>query len=161
MTATIRFYTTGLVMAVALVGVAVAQPAWLADLGIEIAQQPRQSRQQTQVVFGTAEEYVVYEAKDKAKNAIVNQLRSGELDLFQAANWFRHVNQELSRNRDRALSSVEGNSDDEKHCRQVIRWAKSYFENSMPSSELALLVTKLEGQLSDRLRQGGRIELSH
>ena len=90
---------------------------------------------------------------------IVNQLQAGELDLFQAAAWFRHVNQERPHCSDRAWLLIQGDSDEEKQCRQVISWARSYFEDSMPPSERAVLMTKLEGQLSDRLCERDRIEL--
>ena len=156
MTAMLRFYAAGIVLAVAIAGVAVVRPAWLAILGVEIA---TRQQSQTRLVIGPAEEYAVYEARDKAKTAIVNQLQAGELDLFQAAAWFRHVNQERPHCSDRAWLLIQGDSDEEKQCRQVISWARSYFEDSMPPSERAVLMTKLEGQLSDRLCERDRIEL--
>ena len=123
MTAMIRFYATGIVLSAAIAGVAVTWPAWLGILTVEIA---TRQQSQTRLVLGPAEECAVYETRIKAKNAIVNQLQAGELDLFQAAAWFRHVSQKPVGDRTGLL--IESDSDGEKQCQQVISWAKSLSE---------------------------------
>ena len=157
MTAMIRFYATGIVLTTALAGVIVARPEWLEILGVEVA---TRQQSQTRLVHGPAEACALYEARSQAKTAIVNQLQAGELDLFQAAAWFHHINQTPVQDRDRSWLLIQGDSAEEKQCWQVINWARSHFEDSMPPSELDLFIRKLEGQLSNRLSEHGRIELA-
>ena len=152
MLAMIRFYGTGIVLSAALVGVVLARPAWLEAFGVEL---PSQQQSGSYLVLGPSEACRVAELRIKAKVEIVDRLRAREMNLFEAAAWFGRLNQEPEKFVDRSWQMLPGDTDEEKLCRQVIGWTKNTLKNSMPSSELALLLTELEGQLSNRLRTRG------
>ena len=99
------------------------------------------------------------ETQFRAKAAIVARLSPARLDLFRATAWFSHVNEQPPQYTNRAWMIEGGDSDGEKQCRHVIGWTRSYLEGTLPQSELASLIAGLEGQLSDRLRERGGVEL--
>ena len=156
MTATIRFWMTGIVLSAAFTGVAIAWPAWLEVLGVERASQKYPS---SYTVLGPCKEGQVLAARCEAKSQILDRLRTRELNLFVAAAWFRHINQESAQYVGRHSKQYEGNTEEEKLCRQVISWAASCLSGQMPASELQLLLAELEGQLANRLCAEGRVDL--
>ena len=143
-------------MSAALVGVAIARPAWLEVLGVEMASRVRPHGH---VVVEPGKEVRVYAARRAAKGQIIDQLRSRELNLFEAAAWFRHIGLEPAQNADRSWRRFEGDSEGERLCRLVILWAANYLSGQMPASELRFFVAELEGQLADRLCAEGWVEL--
>jgi hypothetical protein len=156
MTAMIRFYGTGILMSIALVGVSVVCPRWPEVFGIEVASRPRARGHE---VSEPGRECQVFNARIDAKAQIISRLRAGELDLFEATAWFASVNREPADFVDNSWMVMPGDSNEEKMCRQVILWSKGCLTRSMPESELGLFIEKLEAQLSARLCERGRIEL--
>jgi hypothetical protein len=156
MLAVIRPYGVGVASSLALAATALAWPSWPGFLGLEVAA-PRGAVAAS--CDGPADGCVAYQARFRARGEIARLLRSGEVDLFGAAAWSRVLDgaPEGFEGRDWALEG--GDSDGERHCRYVIRWSRMYFERSMPRSELDAFTARLEGQLSDRLRDRGRIDL--
>lgn len=156
MTTMLRFYVTGLALAAGLTGIVTSQPTWLAAVGIEVATLQPAINQEVMVPDAVCH---MYQQRITAKIAVMKRLRSGELNLFEAATWFRYLNQEPTKHIDHAWKHFPGESDEEKVCRQVIVWAKGHFSGLVPESELEQLLAKLEQQLSDRLCERGRVEL--
>ena len=156
MTAMIRFWVTGIVLSAAFAGVVIARPTWLEVLGVEMASQ-EQPRSYT--ILGPGETGRVLVARCEAKGQIMDRLRTREMNLFEAAAWFRQISLQPAQHVERSWQYYEGNSQEEKLCRQVIVWATSYLAQLMPASELELLLVELEGQLADRLCAEGGVDL--
>ena len=157
MNAMIRFWMTGIVLSAAFAGVAIARPTWLGVLGVEMASRERPGSYD---ILGPDELGRVLTVRCKAKGEIIDRLRTRDLTLFEAAAWFRQVNLEPAQYVEKSWRHYEGNSEEEKLCRQVIAWAKSSLSSRMPASELELFLSGLEGQLAGWLCAEGRVELA-
>ena len=149
-------YAAGIAASIALAGSCLAFPQWPQALGLEVASaRPAQSS----LVLEPGTKCDVFKARIGAKSQIIERLRGGELDLFEAAGWFGHVNHEPAEFADRSWQFLPGDSDEEKLCRQVILWARGHLGQSMPPSEFDTFIADLEARLSARLRDRGRVEL--
>jgi hypothetical protein len=156
MLAAIRPYGVGIASSLALAAAALAWPSWPGLLGLEVAA-PRGPV--APICAGPSDGCVAYQARFRARAAIAGLLRSGEIDLFGAAAWSRVLDGAPEGFEGRGWTLEGGDSDGERHCRHVIRWSRMHFERSMPRSELDAFTARLEGQLSARLRDRGRVEL--
>jgi hypothetical protein len=158
MLAVIRPYGVGIGLSFAALAASLAWPSWPGLLGIEVAA-PRGAEDAHYA--GPAEACVACQARIRARGEIARLLRSGEVDLFGAAAWFRDTDGGPEGFEGQSGTPERGDSDGERHCRHVIRWSRRYFERSMPRSELDAFTARLERQLSGRLRDRKGIELRH
>ena len=156
MTTLICRYAAGIVSSLALAGACLAFPQWPKVLGLEVATAQRRSASE---VTAPGPQCEVFKARIEAKTQIIARLRSGELNLFEAAGWFACVNREPAEFADHSWRNLPGGSDEEKLCRQVIFWVRGNLAHAMPESEMDSFVAGLEARLSARLRDGGRVEL--
>jgi hypothetical protein len=94
-----------------------------------------------------------------AKDEVIDRLLAGDLTLLEAAAWFRRLNADpphLAMD----YSMLAGDSEEEKVCRQVISWVGHHLAMKAASaSEAHDVVHRLEGELQERLRRDGRVEL--
>jgi hypothetical protein len=90
----------------------------------------------------------------EAKVRIIEELLAGRMDLLRAAALFSALNHrppEFDWEEFRLLHT--GESDEERHCRQVIAWVHGQLGASDPCAALAAC-DRLEGQLDRHLRAG-------
>jgi hypothetical protein len=100
----------------------------------------------------------VYPQRIEAKHRVARQVVAGELTLFEAAAWFRFLN-ETPAGCTAGCSSVPGQCENEKACRQVISWAKEeLWEMGLRERAIDLsdLLTK---QLEAHRAENGRVIL--
>jgi len=94
----------------------------------------------------------------EGKSSVTRRLLEGELTLMEAAAWFRYIDRVTGPVDSILVPGEEGESDEERLCRQVIRWAEAQAQQVSPQSSQAV-VSRLEAQLDDRLRRDGKVEL--
>ncbi|MFO0875832.1 MAG: hypothetical protein U0840_00395 [Gemmataceae bacterium] len=80
----------------------------------------------------------------QAKDVVIDQLLAGEITLKQAATSFG----ELNVNHVAFQEQYSGRDDQEKLCRQVIRWVKARSKVQGPDSDLEKQLQQLEEQLT-------------
>jgi hypothetical protein len=93
-----------------------------------------------------------------AKCRVAERLLAGELTLFEAAAWFRFLNDNPPECRHEIAPAWRGNSEEERLCRMVIGWIKEWRAPS-GSSERAAIVEQLEKQLEEHIAQHGQVVL--
>ena len=93
-----------------------------------------------------------------AKHRIAGMVAMGRESLFEAAARFRDVDENRpSFNRTR-FRSLLGGSDDERHCRQVLRYVGDWLEEHQPG-KLDAVMDRLEAELRQCLERGGPLFL--
>jgi hypothetical protein len=105
------------------------------------------------------EQAVVASRRLKEKERVVARLRAGELGLLEAAAWFRFLNDNPPEYPSAFRARYPGRSDGEKACRQVIAWVKTELYYTVPESQAASEVRRLEAELAALLAEHEHIEL--
>jgi hypothetical protein len=95
-----------------------------------------------------------------AREAIARQVVEKDMTLFEAAAWFRHLNEEAGHSRQPYWQQLPGESDDEKVCRQVLLWVRKHLEaEGRHASEADATARALEKELEGHIAEHGRIIL--
>jgi hypothetical protein len=94
-----------------------------------------------------------------AKSRVIEQLLGGQIDLLEAAAWFRYLNETPEECPGESLETWPGTEPEEKLCRQVIEYATARIRHLGPESEVEKLVHRLERQLADILERPGGLVL--
>jgi hypothetical protein len=90
----------------------------------------------------------------KEKYRVIEELLLGRLTLLEAAALFRALDQSLrSFNWEQFRLGYPGDSDEERHCREVIRWVRIELESTDPCLSIATQ-HELERKLQEHLRRG-------
>jgi hypothetical protein len=113
----------------------------------------------TREIFPPSEHLLVVAARLKEKERVVARLRDGELTLLEAAAWFRFLNDNPPEHPAVFRTRFPGRSDGEKACRQVIAWVKTTLFRTVPESQAASEVSRLEAELAALLAEHEHIEL--
>lgn len=151
-----RFFAGLLVMSACLILV-VVRPEWFRGIGVDMATFGRVKPQPLGLSEPDPSAEVVVR-RFAAKARVVDQILARELDLFMAAALFRYLNQEPPEcHLDHP--NLPGKTDEEKLCRQVIRWVSVHGREYMDARELEQRLDELEAILAYRLGEGGRIVL--
>jgi hypothetical protein len=95
----------------------------------------------------------------KEKTEVIRRLRRGELTLFEAAAWFRHINNEPPEYSNTTWQRLPGNCNNEKVCRQVLYWVTGQLVGRAPQSEINALLERLEGELQQHIVEHGSVIL--
>jgi hypothetical protein len=95
----------------------------------------------------------------RAKNKVVARLLAEEINLLEAAAWFRFLNDNPPEYPCRFRQTMPGGSDGEKACRQVISWVEVKVREQMPQSQADLVLWGLQGELDGLLAYSESIEL--
>ena len=143
----------------ACLAVLLARLDWLSDIGVDVATLDRVQKATSVVGLEQSVKLRVSKMRCEAKSDVVTRLMAGELDLFEAAACFRDLNHEPPEFRSMGYLQLPGGSDEEKLCRQVIRWVENWDHGSSRAKEVGPLLAYLETELAFRLRRAGRIEL--
>jgi hypothetical protein len=101
----------------------------------------------------------IFTQRIKAKQNLVRQLVDREITLFEAAAWFLYFNDRPPECRDPFRNHIQGASDEEKVCRQVIRWARAELTTAASTSQANLEVERLERELREHIAGNGRVVL--
>ena len=94
----------------------------------------------------------------QAKNDVTRQLIDGQKTLLEAAAWFRYINAVTSLPRSDLHPSDETQSEEERACRQVIRWAVASLD-ARDKDHGPALTRRLERELKELLHKPGGIVL--
>ena len=146
-------------LAFAFLGAVLARLDWLRAIGVDLATLDKGPNATSLVVSGSPTECKAVETRCAAKDTVVARIMAGELDLFEAAACFRYLNHEPPEYRSMGYLQLPGGSDEEKLCRQVIRWVKTGGNASPSAREVEQMRARLEAELAARLRRDGRIAL--
>src|SRR5215212_5848266 len=92
MAAALRFYGIGLLLSAGMATTAVVMPGWLEALGVEFP--PPAAPKASCLLSAPAPQVEVLRKRLEAKQRVMAQLEAGELDLFEAAAWFRYLDGE-------------------------------------------------------------------
>jgi hypothetical protein len=95
----------------------------------------------------------------KAKSEVIDRVRRGEITLFEAAAWFRHLNSEPPEYPENSWRQLRGDCNNEKVCRQVILWVDGQLGGKAPANEVDELVMHLEAELQRHLAEHGSVIL--
>jgi hypothetical protein len=138
-------------------GVMSLQPAWFADLGLDVWAIPELQRE-------IAEAQRLHEEMDQtahtlnrlsaAREVVIAELLAGQLSLPEAVARFRSLNQECARSAEYTRAIFPAASDDESVCRQVLSWAAIRAWGNCPERE-GELMAGLEDQARDFLAAAG------
>jgi hypothetical protein len=105
-----------------------------------------------------SDEARIVEGRNRAKQEIILALIARELGLLEASAWFRELN--LSpQYPEKGWQDQDGGCDDEKTCRQVIRWTRSWMQGTMPESQVMARVQELEDELETHIGRRGEVVL--
>jgi hypothetical protein len=89
-----------------------------------------------------------------AKEEVIRELIAGRLSLWQAARWFKQLNENPRDLTADYLEFFPGATDDEKQCRQVLDWTRLAVQR-LAASRASALLARLEAELEERRRLGG------
>jgi hypothetical protein len=95
----------------------------------------------------------------KAKQSLIRQLIDREITLFEAAAWFRWLNENPADYQDRYRETYPGLNDEEKACRQVIGWVQVELKARGFDSRGEQEQAQLEVLLSEHIARHGRVVL--
>ncbi|MFO0925437.1 MAG: hypothetical protein U0736_00130 [Gemmataceae bacterium] len=93
------------------------------------------------------------------KTGLLDQMAGGELDLFEAAAWFRFLNSEPAEYPETSWWALPGDCDGEKLCRQVILWTRLRLEGVVSERQVKERVHQLEATLAAHKRRHGTVVL--
>lgn len=151
MFASLRWASPLLALAAAFVALIVARPAWL---------RPAASRASSSSLLAqTPEKSRILQDRIAAKNAVADRLLAGEMDLAEAAAWFRHLNDNPPSFPSHFRDRWPGVGDGEKLCRQIIHWVKVRLQSTRAFSEADVVAHELEADLAALLARDGTVEL--
>jgi len=148
------------VLGLLLGGVVYAQPAWLADLGLDFWMLSEYSRElERQHLRGTKLTRQLNYALERmlAKKRIVRDLIDGRSTLLEAAVRLRDLPYPSENFRSELRKSEGGASDDENLCRHLLSWVPDLLMDD-PGFACSTL-TRLQEELDDQLRQYGTVTL--
>jgi hypothetical protein len=127
-----------------------AQPDWL---------RPDPASRPTSILLAAPDEKSrIMQDRMAARTKVVERLLAQEINLVEAAAWFRELNDNPPHLRCDYRSQWPGDSDGEKLCRQVINWAEIHLHGLRTPSEAQEIVSRLRDEL-DRLVCQGPVEL--
>jgi hypothetical protein len=151
MTTAIRLLTALILLTGALVGSGSLHPDLATALGWQAAPQEQHD---SFVAKGTITVQRVH-----AKEQVIQALMAGELGLFEAAAWFRELNQSPPEHPDEHWRRLAGRCEGEKLCRQVMCWVRVGLEDTMPASQLQAKIQELEAELNAHIARHGKVIL--
>ena len=97
--------------------------------------------------------------RNETKERIAARIEAGQLTLFEAAVIFAQLDEKWPGSQ-LFLQMVSGASEEEKHCRLVIRWMDLRAAYSQSDEEAERIRQRLEAELQEHLdRNGGVVEL--
>jgi hypothetical protein len=152
MTAALRLLVALVLVTTGLVTAGRDQPGWR-------WWQQRPATSWSRLVCPPGPQSEVIARRVKARTAVTTQLRLGELNLFEAAAYFRDINAEPAGYPDYLSRSFPGDSVNEKTCRQVICWLSGQLAKRAPPSEVRAVERRLEEELARHIAEHGRVVL--
>jgi hypothetical protein len=151
MTLAIRLLASLILLAGGLAGAGSVHP----DLEAVVGWQTVQSGQNNSMI----ENGKIVVARIGEKEKVTLALLAGDLDLFEAAAWFRELNLSPKNRPDQTWQRWPGRCDGEKLCRQVIAWAGARLETTLPPSLARARMREMEAVLKAHLAQHGNVIL--
>jgi hypothetical protein len=151
MTTAIRLLTGLILFSAGLVGASSLHPDLTAALGWQAVPQVQHDP--------VIESGKIAVQRAHVKEQVIRALLEGDLGLFEAAAWFRELNQSPSDHPDEHWRSLPGRCDGEKLCRQVIGWARGQMEEQMTVSQMAARVQEMEEELEAHIACHGKVIL--
>jgi hypothetical protein len=97
--------------------------------------------------------------RTKAKAGVIKQLLAGRISLFEAAAWFRWLNETPPDCPGESIEHWPGTSPEEKLCRQMIAWVRNDQRQFGDNSAADALADRLEMELEKALAGTGRVVL--
>jgi hypothetical protein len=94
---------------------------------------------------------IVIPQRTKAKTRVIEQLMSGRMGLFEAAAWFRWLNENPPDCQGESIEHWPGASPEEKLCRQMIAWVRNDQRQFGADSAAAAVADRLEMELEKAL----------
>jgi hypothetical protein len=152
MTTAVRLLAGLLLLAGGLAGASLAHPDLSAALGWQAI--PAASKQDPDIEKGQ-----IIVKRIMAKERVIVALVEGNLGLFEAAAWFRELNQWPPELADVHWQSLPGRSDGEKLCRQVLHWTRIRLEETVTASQAHARLEALEAELADHIACRGKVVL--
>jgi hypothetical protein len=151
MTTAIRLLAGLLLFAGGLAGASFAHPVLSAALGWQAVPTPKRDPE--------IEKGQIIVKRVQAKERVIVALVEGNLGLFEAAAWFRELNQWPPEHADGYWRNLPGASDEEKFCRQVIHWARMRLEETVTASQAQAKLQALEAELAEHIVCHGKVVL--
>jgi hypothetical protein len=143
-----------------LAGISYSRPEWWSALGFDrnshLERDDCAERTRTQKLQRRGE---VSARRIEVKRGIVDQMLRSELTLFEAAAWFRYLNENPADCQDDYRKAWPGRSDGEKLCRQVINWVYTELYHQISPSRAEEERDRLEQILDKHLAEHGTVEL--
>lgn len=143
------------VLSALLVGGGYARPQWASRLGFDfhelatLRQRLAENRRRSEALDRWG---AILARNLLAREEILQALREQRINLLEAATQFRDLNRALPEpGMEFFRRSYEGETDEERFCRQVITFAR---HDLMHYPEAVLTAERLEAELSDHLRNG-------
>jgi hypothetical protein len=154
MNASIRFMLALVLVTAALAGIGLSRPGWVEGLGLVWRPdvKPRGS-------CPVEDESDVVARRIVARTEIIRRLIDREMTLFDAASWFRILNETPAHRPQMSWKKLPGGCDNEKVCRQVLLWARVHLRDTVPSSQAKATLAALESELSEHIARNGKVNL--
>jgi hypothetical protein len=156
-----RFYVRALsflaLLSMGLTALSQYRPAWAARLDLdwwslpELQEQLRHGKQESAELDAGGAAVV---GRVLAKDRVIRELRDGRLTLAEAAAHFGALNAAGGESRVNLVSHYPGATEQERLCRQVIRWAESVAKTESHAAAEQLR-QRLEDELACLLAQDG------
>jgi len=157
MPASIRPLLSLLLLTTATVAVGATRSDWWAAL-LQPDRLPRPAHSATEELQPPTLESIYLAKRIAAKTRIIQLLHTGEMNLFQAAAWFRYLNTEGD-SAQYFPNLLPGASVEEKMCRQVIHWLVCSRRGHSPDAELRAMQRRLEAELTAHMARHGKVVL--
>lgn len=135
----------------------VARSPWLRRGGVDVV--PIEQAMQTSIIDEAPPEAAIIARRIEAKFRVIDQLLAGERNLFGAAATFRQLDEGSHTPNRFANSHIQGKTEAERRCRQVILWVEVRGRETMDRRDVERRIASLEGVLAMRLREDGGFTL--
>ena len=119
----------------------------------------RTSAGSSRLLVVSSEENRVIQQRLVAKNRVIDSLLAEEMNLQEAAAWFRFLNDNPPEFPCDFRERTPGRDEGEKACRQVLQWVRTRLPLQLPESQGTALVHHLESQLDALLADSDSVEL--
>lgn len=94
-----------------------------------------------------------------AKTAVIDRLEEGSMDLFEAAAWFRWINEQSQDSVGAYLKHLPGDTIEERTCYQVVSWLTGHLGNRIPHGKVKQIEKEMVESIQRHKKEHGKVIL--